>query len=164
MAGAAAVIPGFGGGLISHTYLEDKVLPAIDRGRLAPFERRLVRWWHHVSRSLGPASSTRAIADVAVLPLLQLLDHDRPAISPIDAGFASPLGPAAVLLVIPWAESTSSAWRDALRLGLTAGCSWAIVSNGRSMRIIDCARSWTRSAIEFDFELLIAGPKGVSAF
>jgi len=157
------VIAGFGGGLISHMYVEERVLPALDRAGLAAFERRLVRWWHHVSRSLGPASSTRAVADIAVIPLLQLLDHDRPAISPIDGGYAAHLG-ASVLLVIPWAESPSSVWRDALRLGLAAGGSWAIVSNGRSLRIVDCTRAWTRAAIDFDFEPLISGPKGVAAF
>ena len=158
------MIAGFGGGLISHMYVEERVLPAIDRAGPAAFERRLVRWWHHVSRSLGPASSTRAVADIAVIPLLQLLDHDRPAVSPIDAGYTAHLGENVVLLVVPWAESTSSVRRDALRLGLAAGGSWAIVSNGRSLRIIDCTRAWTRAAIEFDFEPLISGPKGVAAF
>ena len=157
------MIAGFGGGLISHMYVEERVLPAIDRAGLAAFERRLVRWWHHVSRSLGPASSTRAVADIAVIPLLQLLDHDRPAISPIDTGYAAHLGASVVLLVIPWAESPSSVWRDALRFGLAAGGSWAIVSNGRSLRIVDCTRAWTRAAIDFDFEPLISGPKGVAA-
>ena len=80
------MIAGFGGGLISHAYLEERVLPAIDRARVAAFERRLVRWWQRTSRSLGPASSTRAIFDVAVVPLLELLGHDRPAGAPAADG------------------------------------------------------------------------------
>ena len=158
------MIAGFGGGLISHMYVEERLLPSIDRSELASFERRLVRWWHHVARALGPASSTRAIADIAVIPLLQLLDHDRPAVSPIDGGLTAQLSSAnGVLLVIPWTEPTTSMWRDAVRLGLAARGSWAIVGNGRSLRIVDCTRSWTRAGIEFDFEPLISGPKGIAA-
>jgi hypothetical protein len=158
------VIAGFGGGLISHTYVEERVLPSIDRAQLAIFERRLVKWWHQVSRSLGPASSTRAILDVATAPLLGLLEHDRVFAAPFGAGLCAPLPSAnAVLAVIPWAEPTASIWRRALGLGLTTPATWAIVCNGRSIRIIDCSRSWTRAAIEFDFDPLVSGPKGVTA-
>ncbi len=159
------MIAGLAGGLISHMYVEDRVLPSLDRSELASFERRLVRWWQQVSRSLGPASSARAIADVAVVPLLQLLDYDRPPLAPFEGGFAAPLHPAdSVLLIIPWTEPASSIWREAVRLGLAGGRSWAIVSNGRSLRIIDCLRSWTRAGIEFDFESLLSGPQGIAAF
>jgi hypothetical protein len=159
------VIAGFAGGLISHMYVEDRLLPSLDRSESASFERRLVRWWQHVSRSLGPASSARAIADVAVVPLLQLLDYDRPPVAPFEGGFAAQLHPAdGVLLIIPWTEPAASMWRRAVRLGLAGGRSWAIVSNGRSLRIIDCMRSWTRAGIEFDFEPLLSGPRGIAAF
>jgi hypothetical protein len=164
MAGATPVIAGFGGGLISHTYLEERVLPSIDRAPLAVFERRLVAWWHQVSRSLGPASSTRAILDVAAAPLLDLLEHDRIFAAPFGAGLSARLAAAdAVLVVVPWAEPTASTWRHALSLGLAAPATWAIACNGRSIRIIDCSRSWTRAAIEFDFDPLVTGPKGVAA-
>ena len=86
--------------------------------RWPSFERRLVRWWQQVSRSLGPASSTRAIADVAVVPLLQLLDHDRPAGV---AGRCRPDRVAAdrgVLLGSPGRSRRRTSWRCAVRLGL----------------------------------------------
>ena len=158
------MIAGFGGGLISHVYVEERVLPSIDCVQLAVFERRLVKWWHQVSRSLGPASSTRAILDVAAAPLLGLLEHDRIFAAPCGAGLCARLPSAdAVLVVIPWAEPTASIWRHALGLGLTTPATWAIVCNGRSIRIIDCSRSWTRAAIECDFDPLVTGPKGVAA-
>ncbi len=156
------MIAGFGGGLISRMYVEERVLPAIDRSALASFERRVVRWWGRVSRTLGPASSARAIADVAAIPLLQLLDHERPALAPCPAGFAAALPANAVLIVVPWSDETRATWRDAVRLGLDAGSAWAIVCNGRSLRIIDCARSWSRAAIEFEFEPLLSGPAGIA--
>ena len=58
----------------------------VDRVVVAPFERRLVRWWAEVARSLGPASGTRAILDSAAIPLMQLLGYQRPATTPFDLG------------------------------------------------------------------------------
>jgi len=162
--GESPVIAGFGGGLISHTYVEDRMLPLLDRVSLAVFERHFVKWWRQVLRSLGPASSTRAILDVAAAPLLGLLDHDRIFAAPFGGGLSARLPSAdAILAVIPWTEPTASIWRQALDLGVEAPATWAIVCNGRSLRIIDCSRSWTRAAIEFDFDPLVTGAKGVAA-
>lgn len=159
------MIAGFGGGLISHTYLEEEVLPAIDRARLAGFERKFARWWQVTSGSIGPASSVRAIADVAVLPLLRLVDLEGPALTAQDAALIASM-PAlrSVLLISPWTDTPASAWRRAMRAGLAEGQVWAIVCNGRSLRIVDCTRSWSRAAIEFDFEHLVLSPKGVAVF
>ena len=158
------MIAGFGGGLISHTYVEEELLPAVDRGELAAFERRFARWWQATSRSLGPASSVRAIADVAVMPLLQLLGHDRPAVSAFDAWLIAPM-PAAncLLLVASWADPSAASWRQAIRGGLAERHAWTLIANGRSLRIIDCTRSWARASIDFDFEQLVLGPKGIAA-
>ena len=158
------MIAGFGGELISHAYVEQRLLDGADGHRLIAFERELLRWWNRVSRSLGPASSVRAIHDVASIPLLQLLEYGRIAATPDTFGVRAPLPDARGLLFsVPWTASTSSIWGDAVRQGLAAHASWVLVSNGRSLRIIDCARSWTRAAIEFDFERLTTSPKGVTA-
>jgi hypothetical protein len=163
MAGAAAVIAGFGGGLISHAFLEERVLPQVDRSRLPAFERQLLHLWHRTSRSLGPASSTRAIFDVGVLPLLELLGHHRPAGWPAAEGLVALLPPNGVLITVPWSEPASQAWRRAVARGLASQAEWAVICNGRSIRIADCVRSWTRAAIEFDLETLVTGPKGIAA-
>ena len=161
------MIPGFGGELIAHAYLEEQ-LALIDISRVAHIERRLVRWWHQVSRTLGPASSARAIQDVAVIPLLQLLDHERPVSSAASGLSGTPLSgmlpsAGAMLVCVPWTVAPASAWRDAVRLGGAARVSWALISNGRSLCIFDCTRTWTRASIEFDFVRLLAGPKGIAA-
>jgi len=157
------VIAGFGGGLISHAYVEERMLPQIDRAQAAAFERHIVRWWQRAARALGPASSTRAIFDVCVVPLLELLGHDRPAAAPATDGLIASLPPGGVLITIPWQEPASHAWRRAIGRGLASQATWVLICNGRSMRIVDCARSWTRAAIEFDFGLLVTGPKGIAA-
>ena len=59
------MIAGFGGEMISHAYLEERGLVSIDTIR-AGFADEVVRWWRHVSKTLGPASSARAVCDVAV--------------------------------------------------------------------------------------------------
>ena len=158
------MIAGFGGELISHAYLEQCVLPAIDYRLLAAFERRLMRWWRNTSRGLGPASSVRAIHDVAVVPLLQLLEHRPLAASSDNAAIAGWIdGSSTVVLCVPWSIAARSMWRDAIRRGTAAGSSWALISNGRSLRVIDCTRPWSRAAIEFDFATLTLSPNGVSA-
>ncbi len=66
-------------------------------------------------------------------------------------------------MALPWSSPVRSAWRDAAKRGLAAHTPWAMVSNGRSLRIVDCTRTWTRLGLEFDFEILTASPKGVVA-
>lgn len=157
------MIAGFGGELISHAFVEDRLLPAVDRSRIPDFERRLIRWWQAVSRTLGPASSARAIQDVAAMPLLQLLEYERPS-SVASGTVLTALLPAAscVLICVPWARSTSAARREAVCHALESGAAWALICNGRSLRIVDATRAWTRSAIEFDFARLTSSPGGVA--
>jgi hypothetical protein len=160
----AAVIAGFGGELISHAYLEEQVLRIHDPAAAAEFERQAARWWRTVTRSLGQASSPRAILDIGVTPLLALLGHEPSAAMLEPYGLRGQVRPTnAVLLVVPWSARPASAWRDAIRCGLASGAAWAIVTNGRSLRIVDCTRTWTRAAIEFDFERLFLSPRGIAA-
>ena len=163
MAGETSVIAGFGGGLIAHAYLEEHLPADIEAARDVGFERHILRWWRGVSRALGPASSARAVLDIAVAPLLELLRHEPAPTVPESYGLRGSLRSAnAVLLVLPWAWPPTSGWRDAIRSGLATGAHWAIITNGRSLRIADCTRSWTRSGIEFDFERLLLSPRGVA--
>lgn len=158
------MIAGFGGDLISHAYLEEQVDSAIDARDLQVLGRRAAQWWRGVTRSLGPASSARAILDVAAIPLLELLQHDVPAAVPATAGLYAPMKTAnAVLVVVPWTSTPASARRAALQLALASAAGWAIITNGRSLRIVDCTRTWTHCGIDFDFEPLLLSPRGVAA-
>ena len=49
------MIPGISGQLLSHAYLEQQLLPTLDRGASQAFERRASGWWRAVSRSIGPS-------------------------------------------------------------------------------------------------------------
>jgi hypothetical protein len=160
------VIAGFGGELISHAYVEHQLLPAAAPAgaEIAAFERELTRWWRHASRVLGPASSARAVLDVAVIPLLRLLGHDRPMVAPHAIGLSGAVPSAhAVLLCIPWSFHMHATWRDAAKAGIEAGVPWAIAVNGRALRIVNCARTWSRAGIQFDFESVCSSPKSIAA-
>ena len=164
MGAAAHVIAGFGGDLVSHAYVEQELLSANEGAvDFHVFERRLVRWWRSVSRALGPASSARAVLDTAGLPLLMLLGHPRPVMSPHQLGLSGTIGRDVTLMAVPWCIPARSAARATTQLGLSAAAEWALVTNGRSLSIIDCTRTWSRARIEFDFERLLATPHGVAA-
>jgi hypothetical protein len=163
MAAPAAVIAGFGGDLVSHSYAEQELLPRVAAApELRVFERQLARWWRQVSRTLGSASSARAVLDAAVLPLLSLLEHRRPTIIAHPLGLSGAIDRTRIaLLVLPWSAPLRAAAAAATRAGLAAGAEWAMASNGRSLSVIDCTRTWARARIEFDFERLLTTPKGV---
>src|SRR5688500_16216880 len=109
MARETPVIAGFGGGLISHAYLEEHPPADIEAARDVGCERRVLRWWRGVSSVLGPASSARAVLDIAVAPLLDLLRHESPATVAESCGLRGSLRSAnAVLLVLPWAWPLAS--------------------------------------------------------
>ena len=159
------MIAGFGGDLISHAFVEQELLPsATADAQLGTFEREAARWWRQVRRSLGPASSARLVHDIAVAPLLQLLGHDRPAMAPHPRGLrGSAASTHVIVMTLPWQSALRGAWRDAALAGIAAGATWAIVTNGHSLRVVDCARTWTRQGIEFDLELIMSNPKAIAA-
>ncbi len=160
------MIAGFSGDLVSHAYVEQELLPARQAmpDDVPAFARRLARWWREVSRALGPASTARSVHDLAMLPLLQLLGHDGPAVTPHPIGLCGTTTGAPVTIVtLPWSLPARTAWREALRLGLAARAPWALIGNGHSLRIVDCTRAWTRAGVQFDFADLLASPKGTAA-
>ena len=158
------MIAGFGGELVSHAYAEQQLLPSTAKSSdLDAFERQLLRWWRGVGRTLGPASSARAVLDTAVLPLVSMLGHRRPTMSAHQLGLSGVIDASrTALLVLPWSVPVRGAALHSTRLGLSASAEWAMVANGRSLSIIDCTRTWTRARIEFDFERLVTSPKGVA--
>ncbi|MGH9386055.1 MAG: Eco57I restriction-modification methylase domain-containing protein, partial [Vicinamibacterales bacterium] len=162
------MIPGVSGQLLSHAFLDRELLPALlnspKAAHASELTRRLDRWWRHVTHRLGPASASRAVLDVAVAPLLELLGHARPIMKAEDwghVGVTSP-GTASPLLVVsaPWTTTIDQAWHRAIRIGLGDHARWSFVSNGHSLRIVECAHPWARLAIEFQFAQLLKDPRG----
>jgi hypothetical protein len=162
------VIPGVSGQLLSHAFLNRELLPTLlnspDLAGADELTRSLDRWWRHVTQKLGPASASRAVLDVAVTPLLALLGHAVPVMQVEDWGHIGAIAlntKASVLVVsVPWTTTIDQAWHRAGRTGFGEHSRWSVVSNGRSLRIVDCARPWARLAIEFEFAALLKDPRG----
>lgn len=158
------MIAGLGGRLLSHAYLEQQVVPALDPLAIAPFEKATARWWRVVSRTVGPSASARQVFDVATTPLLDALGYPplpAQAAGEMLAGVSQSPGAAPVLIVtLPWAASTDSAWREALRAGLAADTEWALITNGHALQVCDCRRPWSRYALQVDFARLLAQSRG----
>jgi hypothetical protein len=166
------MLQGVRGNLVSG-YFAEHLLPVLFRGRLGEDSReggrtRLAKLCGAATRSLGPASSLRAIYDVAAATLLDALafrpasvaplaGRDRVAAlglalepdgSPTQGTFARP-GPVA-MLVVPWGEHLDSAWRDGVRLAGELGTRWCLLFNALALRLIDAYRAYSRDNVEFD--------------
>ncbi len=161
------MVPGVGGHLVAHAFLEQELLPLVlntEREAIAAASTRIGRWWRRVERLLGPASGARAVGDVAVTPLLEALGHGWVALAPQAWGLLGMVDPqprpTAVLLVLPWAARLDAAWREALRGGLATDARWALLCNGRALALADCTRPWTRRWVEFEFDALMRDARG----
>ena len=148
------MIPGFSGRLISSSFAAD-VLPQVCGIHEPPAHavRACARANAVREAVLGPASSVRAIADVAAAPLFGLLGY-RVAVRR-DVGQRCELmltaGDNSVpAIVAPWTTGLDAVWRDAVRSGIACDARWCICTNGRTLRIVDTHRTWSRHHIDFD--------------
>jgi hypothetical protein len=154
------VIRGASGRLVSTWFL-DELLPTTFAGRLGEASRgaafgQFSRWWREAERRLGPASSLRAVVDVAAEPLTGLLGFVP--------GRATPLTNAPVLLmtlrcgettaalmVTPWQHDLAASWRAARRHA-HLDVRWALAFNGTALRLLDAQRPYAARFLEFDLE------------
>jgi hypothetical protein len=152
-------IPAVHGRLLTSSFVRT-VLPSLP-GAASPPEsvvRALGTWLERVEALLGPASSLRAVTDVAVIPLLGILGFrvvgrtDHGGWCRLDAG--GHVGQQLPVIVVPWAESLDRAWRDVVLEGIAFDVRWCFSSNGAALRIVDAQRTWSRQYLEFDFPLL----------
>ncbi len=84
-----------------------------------------------MARSIGPASSARAVADVAIGPLLSILGHAVPTLVPCPFGLAGAAwsgGAPVIVVVLPWTTSLNEGWRDSIRGALAVDAAWALVA------------------------------------
>jgi hypothetical protein len=148
------MIPGLSGRLISVSFATE-VLPELTASLTLPddLRRATARWNAAREAELGPASGVRAVCDVAVLPLLDLLGYriafrrDESARCELVLTAAGSTVPA---IVVPWSHPLDILWRDAIRIGVASDARWCVCTNGRSLRIVDTQRTWTRRYLEFD--------------
>jgi hypothetical protein len=149
---------GVRGRLVSAAFI-DTELPSLPGAAAAPpvVVRDLDAWADRRDASIGPASSARAIADIAVIPLLRILGYtierrvDEPARVVLDALTASRV--VVPVVVVPWNESLERTWRALVIEGIRADARWCFCSNANALRIVDGHQVWSRHYVEFDLAL-----------
>jgi hypothetical protein len=169
------MLPGFGGHLVSEFFIESRLAAGAGAGERDEFDavraeavRRQLARWRRGSRSLGPASSVRALLESGAAPLVDALGFDPPAfinqIEPSLAVASLRAGPHIVVLVVaPWGERLDRLWRPAVTHAIHRGASWCLAFNGTHLRSISAARPYARRYFEFDVDLAIDDPRTFSA-
>ena len=157
------MIPGVRGRLITASYVRDLLPDAASESPPPAFGRAIDSWWERVDDTLGPASSVRAIADSAVVPLLRLLDLSISSRTEITGGcllqtrWSDQPGPQ--VLVVGWNQPLTPAWRTAVLGAIAIDCRWSFCINGTSLRIVDARRTWSRDYLEFDLAVAAHHPE-----
>lgn len=164
-----ALPPGISGSLLSGSYASEPLAQAF-AGRLGEASsaracRALERWVTRVERSLGPASSIRAVLDAAALPLLEILGYDVDrAERRRELGFVLHLvkerQTVALALVLPWGGPIEAAWLNAVRAGIDAHLRWTLAVNGTALGVFDAARTWSRRLLAIDLRTACRDERG----
>jgi N-6 DNA Methylase/Eco57I restriction-modification methylase len=149
------MISGVRGRLVTASFARD-VLPTLPGfAEVSPHVSTQLRTWAaRLDATLGPASSVRAITDIAVVPLLELLGFAHAGRD--DSAAASALrlsagGDTRVTgVVIEWSASLDRGWRSAVSSAIGADARWCFCCNGRALRLVDARRTWSRAYLEFD--------------
>jgi hypothetical protein len=120
--------------------------------------RALDGWADRRDASLGPASSVRAIAEIAVIPLLKILGFEL-STRQDDAGLVrltvtSVHGVSLPVAVVSWEEPLDRVWRSVVLCGVLADARWCLSSNGVALRVVDARNTWSRHFLEFDLALV----------
>ena len=166
------MLAGLSGSLVSH-YFAERLLQQEFSGRLGEASRdaagkAAALWWNTQASQLGPASSIRAIWDLAAAPLAELLGFAAPppARSGPDTQLAL-LGPSAdrvALFAATPNRSLDNLWREASRQGIDLGASWVLCTNGRELRLVDTQRTYSRAYLQFDLHQVLERAATFEAF
>ncbi|HLG59943.1 MAG TPA: N-6 DNA methylase [Vicinamibacterales bacterium] len=160
------MIAGVRGRLITASFARD-VLPSMPDAAPVPraVTRALASWSQRLEMMLGTASSVRAITDVAVMPLLSLLElsvasraeTDEACTLRVIAGRSE-----LVAHVVGWSEPMERVWRSSIVQAIASDVRWCLCCNGRALRLVDARRAWSREYLEFDLALLGREPEAQS--
>ena len=149
------MLPGLTGSLLSH-YFAEHLLASAFAGQLGEescpsAHRQFALLWRRESRTLGPASSARAILDNAVAPLASILGFD--------AGRDGALAPNVSLLVGLWTDDLDTLWRAAIRAAIDRHAEWCLCANGHQLRLVDATRTYSRAYLQFELEKAAEDPR-----
>jgi hypothetical protein len=160
------MLPGVRGTLVSE-YFAEHLLADRFAGRLGEADRERARTRLSRARraraALGPASSLRAVFDLAAADLVETLGFRVWRLSPLDraanAGGALGVvldhaGDRVAMVVVPWGEHLDAAWRDGVRLACASALRWCLLFNATQIRLVDASRPYSRDHLEFDLDMV----------
>jgi len=158
------MIAGVRGRLLTASFIRD-VCPTLPGVSTPPpsWSRHLADWAKRVESTLGAASSARAVTDVALLPLTDLLglaavrrrDDDGVTYLDLEAGDRSGV----IGVTAAWGEPVERLWRSSVAGAIATDARWCLCCNGRVLRLVDARRTWSRDYLEFDLALLGLQPE-----
>ena len=165
------MLAGISGTLISHFFAEE-ILFSRFAGQLGEADRpaahtAMADWWRRTAATLGPASSTRALWDLGVMPPLRLLGYEADDGSANMKGMV--IGTCRVgsltlrVLVAPWSDDLDRVWRFAAQRDRAAE-RWWICFNGSHLRLVDSTRIYAERHLDFDLEILATDARSFAVF
>ncbi|HET9834433.1 MAG TPA: N-6 DNA methylase [Vicinamibacterales bacterium] len=150
---------GLTGHLLSSSFLETKLSLADRR----PFTRL-----RDGSRSLGPASSLRAVLESGARPLLESAGFQ--ALRDVNTDSESIVATvgedarAVVLLVASWGNPLHLHWRAAIAHATRRQARWCLLYNGLACRLMDATRPHSSRFAEFDLAMVADDENAAAAF
>ena len=145
------------GSLLSHDF-RHYGLPALGASVRIPSMRQFGLDRQRANATLGPAASTALVLQTAALPLARWLDWFPDAGQPANVTTGlwllltrtglPPMG----MLTMPWSREPSAATREVVRLALEQGMRFALITNGRVLRLVDATRPSARGVLDFDLD------------
>ncbi len=142
---------GVRGRLITTSFARD-VLPDLPGATSGPssFHHAFAVWSERYDPVIGPASSVRAIADVVVAPLLEILGYTVATRTDGASNCWIQTSDGVGVVIVGWNELLGRVWRSSVLHAISADARWCLCCNGRELRIVDGHRTWAREYLEFD--------------
>lgn len=160
------MIPGYGGHLFAEDYVE-RLLDTPDVRRDAARLQRALSAWGGTASTLGPASSLRAITELATLPLARLLGFEPGVAIALtnEASFVEArVGAERVLLVsLAWGQPSGTATRDALLRARRLRIEWLLIVSGVTVRLVRASQVHARRYVELDLGAGADDPRSAAA-
>lgn len=155
------MLAGFDGQLLSEHVLEEAATRAQSHGWLDRSALRALRDWLECHHRLGPASSLRAVLDVAAEPLVRILGYDlgateialskRVIVSTLRAGGSTPV----LLVVTFWGERLDAMRTLAVAEAARRAANWCLLFSGTHLRLLDTRAVYSNRYAQFELELVL---------
>jgi N-6 DNA Methylase/Eco57I restriction-modification methylase len=160
------MVPGFAGHLLSESFLEERLTG--DSADVHDGSWRQFADARRRSRSLGPASSLRAMLGAGVLPLTGSMGFSSPRDVALDrtvlVATAEAHSEPVVLIVAPWCEPLDLLWRAGVTHAIHRSCRWCAFFNGASLRLMDASRPHSRRYVQFHLDTIADDERAFTAF